>query len=98
VTQKEAAELKQLQEDVVAAEISVTKAAIALADAQRARDHAQRRFKEWLEAAQKVTPEGIRCLVCKRTSYNPEDVKNLYCGHCKRFHADMERDGVTTPK
>lgn len=36
------------------------------------------------------TPEGkevpgITCLWCKRTSWNPNDVKFLYCGHCHHF-------------
>lgn len=32
---------------------------------------------------------AIRCLVCGRTSWNLNDVAQLYCGYCKRFHADM---------
>lgn len=31
---------------------------------------------------------GIRCLLCGRTSWNPNDVDELYCGHCHRFHDD----------
>lgn len=29
---------------------------------------------------------GITCLTCLRTSYNQNDIKNLYCGHCHKFH------------
>lgn len=28
---------------------------------------------------------GIKCLKCSKTSYNPHDVANLFCGSCK-FH------------
>jgi ribosomal protein L37E len=31
-------------------------------------------------------PFRITCLTCGRTSYNKEDVSNLFCGHCKKFH------------
>lgn len=30
--------------------------------------------------------EAIECLTCGRVSYNPNDIKNKYCGNCKRFH------------
>lgn len=33
---------------------------------------------------------GIKCLVCGMTSYNPNDVANKYCGHCHRFHEEMQ--------
>lgn len=36
---------------------------------------------------------AITCLRCGRTSHNPEDVRNRYCGNCHFFHDD-ERDGV----
>lgn len=36
---------------------------------------------------------GIKCLVCKRTSWNPNDVKNKYCGGCHRYHDDLARSG-----
>jgi hypothetical protein len=31
---------------------------------------------------------GIRCLVCGLTSFHADDVGELYCGHCNRFHKD----------
>jgi hypothetical protein len=31
---------------------------------------------------------GILCKLCQRISYNPNDVKNRYCGNCHRFHGD----------
>lgn len=31
---------------------------------------------------------SIRCLHCGRTSYNPSDVRERYCGFCHRFHED----------
>ncbi len=29
---------------------------------------------------------SIKCLLCGMTSHNQDDVLNLYCGHCHRFH------------
>lgn len=29
---------------------------------------------------------AILCLVCGLISYNPNDVKEKYCGHCHIFH------------
>jgi ribosomal protein S27E len=37
-----------------------------------------------------VYPEpemSIKCHICGKTSYNPNDVKNKYCGYCKVFHS-----------
>lgn len=34
---------------------------------------------------------GIECLECKRISYNPNDVKNVYCGNCHKFGHLVER-------
>jgi len=31
---------------------------------------------------------AITCHFCHKTSYNKNDVEQLYCGHCKIFHAD----------
>lgn len=31
----------------------------------------------------------IICPQCKRTSYNPGDIANKYCGYCRQFHKDM---------
>ncbi len=31
---------------------------------------------------------GIRCLTCWKVSYNPNDVANLYCGFCHKFHEE----------
>jgi hypothetical protein len=30
--------------------------------------------------------KSIRCDTCGLTSHNSNDVKNLYCGFCHRFH------------
>jgi hypothetical protein len=30
--------------------------------------------------------KGIKCLLCNRTSWNPNDVENKYCGNCHLFH------------
>jgi uncharacterized OB-fold protein len=29
---------------------------------------------------------GIRCHTCGRTSYQPRDVEERYCGACHKFH------------
>ena len=31
---------------------------------------------------------GIKCHICGLTSYNKNDVKNKFCGHCNIFHND----------
>ena len=30
--------------------------------------------------------KGIKCLLCGRKSYNPDNVEKKYCGNCKVFH------------
>jgi ribosomal protein L37E len=35
---------------------------------------------------ERLHQQGIKCLECGRTSYNPNDIKFLYCGHCNKFH------------
>jgi hypothetical protein len=37
-------------------------------------------------AAESAIERSITCLTCHRTSYNPGDVLNRYCGFCKKFH------------
>ena len=32
---------------------------------------------------------SILCLVCLRPSFNSGDVRHLYCGWCRRYHADL---------
>lgn len=34
---------------------------------------------------------AIKCLVCNKVSYHPEDVKNLYCGFCHISHELREK-------
>jgi hypothetical protein len=36
--------------------------------------------------------ESIICLRCGEKSYNANDVAQRYCGNCKIFHDDFERD------
>lgn len=33
---------------------------------------------------------GITCPRCERTSHNPNDVLNKYCGACFRFHNEED--------
>ena len=37
-----------------------------------------------------ISPWGdsITCTKCRKTSHNPNDVKERYCGFCHVFHAD----------
>lgn len=37
---------------------------------------------------------GIFCGWCKLTSYNPNDVKFLYCGNCHHFFDPKPGDGL----
>lgn len=30
--------------------------------------------------------QGIKCLVCGMTSYNPTDISEKFCGHCNDYH------------
>lgn len=34
---------------------------------------------------------AILCRTCSRTSHNPNDVAQRYCGHCHVFHDDVQR-------
>lgn len=46
------------------------------------------------QAAQAAVDElisSITCPVCHRTSYNPHDIRERYCGACHRFHDDLPR-------
>lgn len=31
--------------------------------------------------------QGIRCLSCGFATFNPEDIRRLYCGFCHVFHS-----------
>lgn len=33
--------------------------------------------------------KAIKCLICGRTSWHPEDVCHRYCGACMVFHEDL---------
>lgn len=33
--------------------------------------------------------KSITCHLCGMTSYNPNDVENVYCGNCHRFLKDL---------
>jgi hypothetical protein len=35
-----------------------------------------------------IKGKTIRCLICGRVSYHPQDIATKYCGHCRRFHED----------
>jgi len=40
---------------------------------------------------------GIKCLICERTSWYIQDVKNLYCASCHIFHKDYVPLGLRAP-
>ena len=33
-------------------------------------------------------PDSITCLHCGKTSYNPNDIREKYCGYCHRFSTE----------
>lgn len=35
------------------------------------------------------TGDAITCTKCRMTSYNPNDVAQRYCGHCRVFFGDQ---------
>jgi len=37
-----------------------------------------------------TTPIAIRCLICGFVSFNLNDVRERYCGHCHRFFEDPQ--------
>jgi ribosomal protein L37E len=47
-----------------------------------------------LDAPKAQAGKAIRCLRCNRTSYNPSDVTELYCGYCG-FHSREKVDDKT---
>jgi hypothetical protein len=36
-------------------------------------------------AAAGTHAQAITCLRCERTSYNPDDIRDGYCGHCHEW-------------
>lgn len=44
-----------------------------------------------------TTHDSITCPVCGRTSYNPNDIREGYCGFCHDWTSD-ERNLMTNPK
>lgn len=43
-----------------------------------------------LVAPEVPTEPSITCPACGRTSHNPNDVREGYCGNCSMFHDQME--------
>lgn len=50
-----------------------------------------RRFGRTWEALDEGGRTVIRCLVCRRVSFHPDDLRHLYCGACARHHEERER-------
>lgn len=42
-----------------------------------------------------ISPDrrSITCTTCRKGSYNPMDIANLYCGACKKFHRPAPSTG-----
>jgi ribosomal protein S27AE len=36
--------------------------------------------------SEQTSQRGITCLTCNKTSFNQNDIENLYCGFCHKFH------------
>jgi ribosomal protein L37E len=34
----------------------------------------------------------IRCLICGRESFNPNDIDQKYCGYCHVFHGEVDAE------
>lgn len=47
-------------------------------------------FQELLAALGRAQVQSFRCWHCDRTSYNPNDMENHYCGDCHHFCDDVE--------
>ena len=47
------------------------------------------RSYEILEGTEAGGGQSIRCVVCRHTSHNANDVHNRYCVHCSLFHDDF---------
>lgn len=43
-----------------------------------------------LRGARRGYPDAIKCLVCERVSYHPNDIAQRYCPFCHRFHEDQD--------
>jgi hypothetical protein len=41
-----------------------------------------------------VEVPSITCPRCYRTSYNPNDIEQKYCGNCHMFHKDMPKEVI----
>jgi hypothetical protein len=41
------------------------------------------------EAASFVPEPSIECPRCRRRSFNPNDIRERYCGACHRFHDEV---------
>ena len=41
---------------------------------------------EYIIGTDKNGQKSIMCIQCGNASYNPDDIKNLYCGNCNKFH------------
>lgn len=49
--------------------------------------------KAWRIIERTHTP-ALLCLLCDRLSYNPNDIKEHYCGACHAFLDDVPRDFI----
>lgn len=49
----------------------------------------QQKYDQIMERQKKDFPY-IQCPKCNFISYNSNDIKHKYCGHCHEWHEDME--------
>ena len=52
----------------------------------------QERYDEIMKLEMWKNPEEfdhIKCPKCRGVSYNTNDIKHKYCGHCHEWHEDM---------
>jgi hypothetical protein len=53
------------------------------------REHPDPESKTFQLLEDKTGKIAIQCLRCGRISHNPNDVRQLYCGHCHQFHRNF---------
>jgi len=46
----------------------------------------------WRQISRRLSKPNITCPACNMTSYNPNDVKEHYCGNCHAFHPKRSAD------
>lgn len=58
-------------------------------------DNRSKRFERTMEKTFEVISvnnrPAIKCLTCQMISFNTNDIEQLYCGYCHKFHEDQQQ-------